>query len=54
MSSNTIDSYFIFSEIFDDVREECSKYGRVVSMEIPRPVEGVEPPGCGKVWWHFC
>ncbi|KAK3710658.1 hypothetical protein QZH41_011015 [Actinostola sp. cb2023] len=42
-----------FEEIFDDVREECSKYGNIVSMEIPRPVEGVEPPGCGKIFVEF-
>lgn len=30
-------------------REECNKYGCVRSIEIPRPIEGVEVPGCGKV-----
>lgn len=38
-----------FVEILDDVREECSKYGVVKSMEIPRPIKGVEIPGVGKV-----
>ena len=33
----------------EDVREECSHYGNVMSVEIPRPVEGVEVPGVGKV-----
>jgi hypothetical protein len=23
-------------------------------MEIPRPVEGMEPPGCGKVGTNLC
>ncbi len=36
----------------EDVREECSKYGSVCSVEIPRPVEGIEVPGVGKV--HVC
>lgn len=40
---------FSSSEIYEDVRTECSKYGKVVSLEIPRPVEDFEPPGCGKV-----
>ena len=40
---------FSFSEIYEDVRTECSKYGKVVSLDIPRPVEDFEPPGCGKV-----
>lgn len=33
----------------DDVREECGKYGSVKSLEIPRPIPGVEVPGVGKV-----
>ena len=43
---------FIYSfilGIMEDVREECNKYGSVVAVEIPRPVAGVEVPGCGKV-----
>ena len=39
----------IFSDIVEDVREECGKYGVVKSLEIPRPIKGVEVPGCGKV-----
>lgn len=42
-----------YEEILEDIREECCKYGSVCSMEIPRPVEGVEVPGCGKVTEHF-
>lgn len=38
-----------FEDIVDDVKEECSKFGYVKSVEIPRPVEGVEVPGLGKV-----
>lgn len=41
--------FFPLPEIYEDVRTECSKYGKVMSLEIPRPVEGFEPPGCGKV-----
>ena len=33
----------------EDVREECSKYGFVKSLEIPRPIAGVDVPGVGKV-----
>jgi len=36
-------------DIVDDVKEECSKYGTVRSVEIPRPIKGVEVPGVGKV-----
>ena len=40
-----------FLEIYEDVRDECSKYGNVVSVEIPRPTPEFEPPGCGKVFY---
>ena len=39
-------------DILEDVREECSKYGFVKSLEIPRPISGVDVPGVGKV--KFC
>ncbi|MEQ2211148.1 hypothetical protein XENOCAPTIV_006312 [Xenoophorus captivus] len=38
-----------YEEIVEDVREECGKYGQVKSIEIPRPVDGLEVPGTGKV-----
>lgn len=38
-----------YEDILEDIREECSKYGTVRSLEIPRPIEGVDVPGCGKV-----
>lgn len=37
------------SDIIEDVKEECGKYGAVRSVEIPRPIKGVEVPGIGKV-----
>ncbi|CAI8007232.1 Splicing factor U2AF 50 kDa subunit [Geodia barretti] len=30
-----------YEGIMEDVREECSRYGEVVSVEIPRPVGGI-------------
>ena len=41
------------SDILEDVKEECSKYGVVRGMEIPRPITGIEVPGCGKVIFSF-
>lgn len=38
-----------YEDICEDIREECGKYGVVRSLEIPRPIEGVDVPGCGKV-----
>ena len=38
-----------YEDILEDIREECSKYGEVRSLEIPRPLLGVDVPGVGKV-----
>lgn len=43
-----------FADIVEDVREECGKYGVVRSIEIPRPIKGVEIPGLGKVYLCIC
>merc|ERR1712112_86458 len=42
-----------YEDILDDIRDECSKFGTVKSIEIPRPVPGVEVPGLGKVFIEF-
>ncbi|XP_056871841.1 splicing factor U2AF 65 kDa subunit-like isoform X1 [Takifugu flavidus] len=42
-----------YEEILEDVREECCKYGSVRSIEIPRPVDGVDVPGCGKIFVEY-
>ncbi|XP_076309478.1 splicing factor U2AF 50 kDa subunit-like isoform X1 [Tachypleus tridentatus] len=42
-----------YEDIVEDIREECNKYGVVKSLEIPRPIEGVDVPGCGKVFIEF-
>eukprot|EP00092_Neocalanus_flemingeri_P027874 GFUD01030258.1.p2 GENE.GFUD01030258.1~~GFUD01030258.1.p2 ORF type:complete len:431 (+),score=104.89 GFUD01030258.1:81-1373(+) len=42
-----------YEDILEDIREECAKYGEVRSIEIPRPVPGVDVPGCGKVFIEF-
>jgi len=42
-----------YEDILEDIREECSRFGEVRSIEIPRPVPGVDVPGCGKVFIEF-
>ena len=42
-----------YEDILEDIREECSKYGEVRSLEIPRPLPGVDVPGVGKVRSHL-
>lgn len=40
-----------FSELKEDIEEECSKYGAIVSLVIPRPQDNM--PGVGKVFIRF-
>jgi splicing factor U2AF 65 kDa subunit len=42
-----------YEDILEDIREECGKYGTVRSLEIPRPIRGVEVPGVGKIYVEF-
>jgi splicing factor U2AF 65 kDa subunit len=42
-----------YEEILEDVKEECNKYGIVKSIEIPRPIKGVDVPGVGKIFVEF-
>ncbi len=37
------------SGIMEDIRDECSRYGTVVRVEIPRPVGRMDVPGCETV-----
>lgn len=42
------------SEICDDVRDECSKYGQIVDVKIPRPSGGSrQSAGVGKIFVKF-
>lgn len=42
-----------YEGIMEDVREECGKYGIVMNVEIPRPIGGIEVPGCGKIFVEY-
>jgi len=42
-----------YDEIFDDIREECSKYGRIRSLQIPRPNQEFLVPGIGKIFIEY-
>lgn len=37
----------------DDVRDECSKYGQVLELKIPRPTSGKQAAGVGKIYVKF-
>ncbi|CAB4060252.1 U2AF2 [Lepeophtheirus salmonis] len=42
-----------YNSIFEDIRLECSKYGVVKSLVIPRYIAGVNVRGSGKVFIEF-
>ncbi|EFW13263.1 hypothetical protein D8B26_003993 [Coccidioides posadasii str. Silveira] len=43
-----------YEEICDDVRDECSKYGQVLEMKVPRPTGGSrQSAGVGKIYVKF-
>jgi hypothetical protein len=49
-----IENEGIFNEIKEDIREECSMYGHVLSIFIPRKdVEDNPTPGMGNVYVEF-
>ncbi|KAL1651326.1 hypothetical protein SLS58_000665 [Diplodia intermedia] len=41
------------NEIHEDVHEECSKYGHVVDLKIPRPQPPKENKGVGKIFVKY-
>jgi splicing factor U2AF subunit len=43
-----------YDDILQDVKEECDKYGKVLDLQIPRPLgRSGEGPGVGKVFVRF-
>ncbi|KAI5466272.1 hypothetical protein BGZ63DRAFT_420774 [Mariannaea sp. PMI_226] len=43
-----------YEEICEDVREECSKYGNIIDLKVPRPTGGSrQSAGVGKIFVKF-
>ncbi|TPX61839.1 hypothetical protein PhCBS80983_g00758 [Powellomyces hirtus] len=42
-----------YEDLMEDVREECMKFGTVRNLTIPRPTEGREGPGVGKIFVQY-
>lgn len=43
-----------YEEIMEDIHEECSKYGKVLGLKIPRPSSGGrQQSGVGKIYVKF-
>jgi hypothetical protein len=44
----------VCTEICEDVKEECEKYGKVLDMKVPRPTGGSrQSNGVGKIFVKF-
>ncbi|MCO5551108.1 hypothetical protein L7F22_004605 [Adiantum nelumboides] len=45
----------VYEEIYDDMKEECGKYGKLENVVIPRPGSGVDnaAAGVGKVFLEY-
>lgn len=42
-----------YDDLFDDIRTECSKYGKIRSLHIPRPSSDFQVPGVGKIFIEY-
>lgn len=42
-----------YDEIFDDIREECAKFGKIRSLQIPRPSSDFPVTGVGKIFIEY-
>jgi splicing factor U2AF subunit len=42
-----------YEEIKEDVEEECSKYGKILEVKIPRPTGTRNNPGVGKIYIKY-
>ena len=43
-----------YDDILQDVKEECDRFGKVLDLQIPRPLgRSGEGPGVGKVFVRF-
>ncbi|CAO3646362.1 unnamed protein product [Cunninghamella blakesleeana] len=42
-----------YQDIWEDIAEECAKFGAIIDMKIPRPKKDEVVPGCGKIFVRF-
>ncbi|KAG2225584.1 hypothetical protein INT45_013695 [Circinella minor] len=42
-----------YQDIWEDIAEECSKFGKMLDMKIPRPQNGQNVPGLGKIFVRY-
>lgn len=51
--TNTTAAIAASIDIIDDIRDECSKFGQVLEVKIPRPVAGHAVSGVGKIFVKY-
>jgi splicing factor U2AF 65 kDa subunit len=39
--------------LVEDIKDECSKFGHILSLKIPRPMMGLAVPGLGKIFIEY-
>ncbi|CAO3593841.1 unnamed protein product [Absidia cylindrospora] len=42
-----------YQDIWQDIAEECAKFGNIIDMKIPRPNGAEVVPGCGSIFVRF-
>ncbi|KAI7884387.1 hypothetical protein K492DRAFT_183411 [Lichtheimia hyalospora FSU 10163] len=42
-----------YQDIWEDVAEECGKFGRIIDMKIPKPQSGQPVAGLGKIFLRY-
>ena len=43
----------LLADVFDEVKEECGKYGQIVEMKLPRPAGARQNYGVGKIFIKY-
>lgn len=42
-----------YNDLVEDIKDECSKFGHILSLKIPRPMMGLAVPGLGKIFIEY-
>ena len=42
-----------YEDLVEDIRDECSKFGCILSLKVPRPMMGLATPGLGKIFIEY-
>ncbi|KAG0747968.1 hypothetical protein G6F57_001116 [Rhizopus arrhizus] len=42
-----------YQDIWEDIAEECAKFGNIVDMKIPKPQKDQQVPGCGLIFVRY-